>query len=118
MIGHAGMIISYPLLMFLAVLFRMPMSIRRQIEGIRMKNMNKAFIEIDRQMQWYYSFGYFIAISMMMLSTLLVLFFNYIYPSWYVTEYLFTLLWMFIFDVTMYPTGWGMMQLLHALLAK
>jgi hypothetical protein len=83
-----------------------------------MNKLNKAFIEMDQQMQFTYSFGYFFSISMMVLNTLLVLFFNYIYPTWYVMEYFFTLLWMFIFDVALYTTGWAMLQLLHALLAK
>jgi hypothetical protein len=41
------MIVSYPLLALMAILFRMPMSLRRNVEGLRMNKLNKAFIEID-----------------------------------------------------------------------
>ena len=62
------------------LVFRMPLSIRKQIEGIKSKKINKAFIELDKQMGCRYAIGYFICYSSYILMSIVVILFTYFYP--------------------------------------
>jgi hypothetical protein len=108
-IGHIAMASATPLLFLVAIIFRMPHHYKEQVEGIRMSGVNKVFIELDRKMQIYYAIGYTICYTMYAIMTILLLFFNYLYPMWYVLDLAFALLFMLIFDFIGYPVGLSMM---------
>ena len=63
-----------------ALIFRMPHSLRKHVEGVRSKKINKVFIELDRQMGCRYAIGYFICYTCYLIMTVTVIFFNYFYP--------------------------------------
>ena len=70
----------WPLTIGMALLFRVPMKYRRMVEGVRIKQINKVFAEIDGLMSTRHTIGYFICLTCYGFMTVVVIFFNYFYP--------------------------------------
>jgi uncharacterized membrane protein YqjE len=98
----APLIIAWVIGIPVALIFRMPYSVRRQIEGVKAKKVNIAFVELDKQMGCRYAVGYFICLSFYLFMTLLVLFFNYFYPQEYCMQWLTVLFMMYILDLLVF----------------
>ena len=101
-----------------ALVMRMPMSLRKQIEGIKTKKINKVFKEIDRQMGIRYAIGYFVCYTSYLVMSVLVLFFNYFYPSDYCMNWLFLMVVIYFLDLVAFTFAFAGMQLLFTLLAN
>eukprot|EP00347_Sterkiella_histriomuscorum_P014233 403361664 len=101
-----------------ALIFRMPHSIRRQVEGIKTKKINKAFKEIDKQMGLRYAIGYFICYFFYAVMTVLVTFFNYVYPSDYCMSWFFLLVVIYFLDLIAFTFGFAGFQLTLSLLSQ
>ena len=73
-------ILVWVIMIPVALIFRMPMSLRRLVSGVRTKKINKVFKHIDAQMGCRYAIGYFFCLGSYLLMTLVVLAFNLFYP--------------------------------------
>ena len=93
-----GWIIGIPV----ALIFRMPMSIRKQIQGVKAKKVNIAFMEIDKQMGWRYAIGYFVCLTFYLFMTVQVLFFTYFYPQSYCMTWFLVLIVMYVLDLLLF----------------
>ncbi|CDW84379.1 neurohypophysial n-terminal domain containing protein [Stylonychia lemnae] len=117
----AGVIITciFPLIICVpvALIFRVPMSYRRTLEGVKTKKINQAFKEIDKQMGTRYAIGYFISFSVYLLMTVVVIFFNYFYPQDYCMSWLFQMVILFFVDIFGFTFGFAAFQLFTSLLA-
>jgi len=85
-----------------ALIFRMPLGLRRLVAGVRTKKINKAFRVIDAQMGWRYAIGYFFCLGSYFLMTLVVLAFNIFYPQDYVIGWAFFIIVLYIFDLIVF----------------
>eukprot|EP00347_Sterkiella_histriomuscorum_P015521 403356717 len=101
-----------------ALIFRMPMSLRRQIEGVRTKKINVVFREIDAQMSCRYAIGYFICYLFYLMMTIVVTFFNFFYPSDYCIQWFYLIFVLYILDLLMFTFAFAGLQLLLSLLAN
>jgi len=95
------MIIGIPV----ALIFRMPMDLRRLLAGVRTKKINKVFKEIDAQMGCRYSVGYFFVLTMYFAMTIVVLIFNIFYPQDYVIGWAFNIIVLYLLDLTLFTFG-------------
>ncbi|CDW88093.1 neurohypophysial n-terminal domain containing protein [Stylonychia lemnae] len=100
-----------------ALIFRMPMAFRRELEGIRSKKINKVFKEIDKQMGCRYALGYFICYTFYVIMSIIVLFFNYIYPTDYCMGWMMILVALFFLDMIVFTLGFAGFQLLNIILS-
>ncbi|CDW84369.1 neurohypophysial n-terminal domain containing protein [Stylonychia lemnae] len=100
-----------------ALIFRMPLSVRRQLEGVKTRKINMAFIELDQQMSARYAIGYFICYTIYILMTLIVIFFNYVYPSDYCLKWFYQLIVIYFLDLIIFTFGYAGFQLINAIIA-
>ncbi|TNV73629.1 hypothetical protein FGO68_gene10225 [Halteria grandinella] len=94
-----------------ALIFRMPLRLRRMIAGVRTKKLNKAFKEVDKQMGCRYAIGYFICFFFYMLMTAMVIVFNIFYPRDYVIGWAFNIVLIYIFDLVIFTFGLASFQM-------
>jgi len=114
--AHLALFGAMPYAIMVALIFRMPISTRKMIEGVKMSKLNKVFEEVDATMGWRYSFGYFFSLTIYMLMTITVLFFNYFYPGYYVMHWLYCLILLYMLDMLAYTFALAAVQLFNALL--
>eukprot|EP00347_Sterkiella_histriomuscorum_P002038 403369714 len=100
-----------------ALIFRMPLSIRKQVQGVRTKKINVVFREIDAQMSCRYAIGYFICFSFYLLMTVVVTFFTYLYPSDYCIQWFQLIFIVYILDLLLFTFAFAGLQLLLSLLS-
>ena len=94
-----------------ALIFRMPMEIRRKIAGVKSKKLNKAFKEIDALMGARHAYGYFVCYLMYLLMTLFVGVFNAFYPSEYKMTWVINLVLIILFDLLVFTFSLGFLQM-------
>ena len=94
-----------------ALIFRMPLHLRRMIAGVRTKKINKAFQMIDQHMGWRYAVGYFICLSMFFIMTVVVLVFNIFYPRDYVMGWFFNIILIYLFDMIVFTFALAAFQM-------
>jgi hypothetical protein len=82
-----------------ALIFRMPLHLRKMVSGVRTKKINKVFKEVDAYMGCRYAVGYFICIAMYLIMTCSVLIFSIFYPQSYVIGWAFNIVLIYIFDL-------------------
>lgn len=82
-----------------ALIFRMPLELRKLVAGVKTKKINKAFREVDVHMGWRYAIGYFICLSMYFIMTVCVIVFNIFYPHNYVIGWAFVIILLYILDL-------------------
>ncbi|CDW75719.1 neurohypophysial n-terminal domain containing protein [Stylonychia lemnae] len=95
-----------------ALILRIPMSLRRQIEGVKTRMINKAFDEIDKQMGCRYAVGYFICYFFYFAMTAFVIFFNYLYPAQFCMDWLFIIIVTYFLDIVVFTFGYAGLQLI------
>lgn len=95
----------------------MPISVRRLVEGIKTKKINKAFAEAEKQMGCRYAVGYFICLLSFCISSGMVIFFSYLYPSDYVMSWFITIGLMYFLDFSLFTFGFAGLQLFNSLLS-
>lgn len=100
-----------------ALIFRMPMHLRKMIAGVRTKKINKAFKEVDKQMGFRYAMGYFVCLSTYALMTVVVIVFNMFYPQDYVMGWAFNIVLIYIFDLVVFTFGLASLQMANVLIA-
>ncbi|CDW71957.1 neurohypophysial n-terminal domain containing protein [Stylonychia lemnae] len=100
-----------------ALVFRMPMTLRRELEGVRAKKINKVFKEIDQLMGCRYALGYFISFTCFVIMTIIVIFFNYIYPTDYCMGWMMILVALYFLDMIIFTLGFAGFQLLNIILS-
>ena len=99
----------------MAFILRMPIRIRRMIEGVKTKKVNRAFIEIDKQMNWHYTIGYVIAYINYGIMTAVVSFFNFFYPTAYCMTWLYCIFALYFFDMLLWTGAVASFQLVTSL---
>ena len=97
----------WPITFIVALIFRIPLSDRKMIEGVKTKKLNKAFAEVDRQMGCRHAIGYCICLTIFTVMTLLVLFFNYVYPHDYTMSWLMILCLIYFLDLLLFTFGFA-----------
>ena len=101
-----------------ALIFRMPLHLRKMITGVRSKKLNKAFPEVDQHMGCRYAIGYFITLSTAAFMTVLVLIFNTFYPQSYVMGWAITLVLIYIFDLVVFTFALAGIQFANVIIAS
>ena len=94
-----------------ALIFRMPMEVRRKIAGVRSKKINKAFAEVDALMGMRHATGYFICLLMYFVMTVVVLVFNTFYPSAYMMNWAINLILIILLDLIAFTFGLAFLQM-------
>ena len=100
-----------------ALIFRMPLSLRCMIIGVRSKKLNKAFAEVDQHMGCRYAIGYFICLSAASLMTLMVLLLNTFYPQSYVMGWAITIVLIYIFDLVVFTFALAGIQFANVIIS-
>jgi hypothetical protein len=100
-----------------ALIFRMPLELRKKIAGVRTKKVNKAFREIDKYMGCRYAIGYFVCLSTYLLMTLMVIVFNLFYPQDYVIGWAFNIILIYIFDLVVFTFGLASLQMANVMIS-
>ncbi|CDW88931.1 neurohypophysial n-terminal domain containing protein [Stylonychia lemnae] len=116
-IGSIPLMVSWVLAFPVALIFRMPMEIRRQIEGVRAKKLNKIFQDLDNQMGCRYAIGYFISFSFYIMMTIFVIFFNYVYPTDYCMNWFIMVFIVLIMDMLVYTFAFAGIQLINIIIS-
>ena len=105
--GIIVLILPWVICIPVALIFRMPISYRKKLEGVKTRKLNQAFKEIDSLMSTRYTIGYFICFSTYIMMTITVLFFNYIYPSDYCLKWLYQLVVIYFLDLIVFTFGFA-----------
>jgi hypothetical protein len=100
-----------------ALIFRMPLHLRRMIAGVRSKKINKAFKEVDAHMGCRYAIGYFICLTMYFLMTVCVLIFNIFYPHDYVMGWFFNIVLLYLFDLIVFQFALAGFQMINVIIS-
>jgi hypothetical protein len=92
----------------------MPLHLRRLIQGVKTKKINKVFKEVDSHMGCRYAVGYFICLTMYSIMTLVVLIFSIFYPRDYILGWMFNIIVLFLLDLIVFTFGLAGLQLVNA----
>jgi len=100
-----------------ALIFRMPLELRRMIAGVKTKKVNKAFKELDAKMGCRYAIGYFICLTMYFLMTVCVIIFNIFYPHDYVMGWAFNIILLYLFDLIVFTFLLAGLQMVNIIIS-
>ncbi|CDW89849.1 neurohypophysial n-terminal domain containing protein [Stylonychia lemnae] len=111
------LMVSWILAFPVALIFRMPMDVRRQIQGVRAKKLNKVFQNLENQMGCRYAIGYSISFTFFIMMTILVIFLNYVYPTDYCMNWFIMVFVLFIMDMLVYTFAFAGLQLINIIIS-
>ena len=94
-----------------ALIFRMPMKIRRKIAGVKTKKINKAFGEVDALMGNRHATGYFVCYLMYLVMSIVVGIFNAFYPADYKMNWVMNFILIIILDLLAFTFGIAFLQM-------
>ena len=100
-----------------ALIFRMPVSLRGMVAGVKTKKINKAFKEVDVHMGCRYAIGYFICLTMYFVMTVCVLVFNIFYPQEYVMGWAFNIILLYLFDLIIFTFMLAGFQMINIIIS-
>ena len=100
-----------------ALIFRMPMDLRRKIAGVKSKKINKAFVEVEALMGMRHATGYFICYSIYLVMTAVVGIFNTFYPSAYMMNWAINLILIILIDLIVFTFGLAFLQMGNVLIS-
>ena len=100
-----------------ALIFRMPLELRKMVAGVKTKKINKAFRELDVHMGWRYAIGYFICLTTYFLMSVCVIVFNIFYPHNYVIGWAFVIILLYILDLIFFTFALAGLQMVNIIIS-